>query len=130
MMQRCNNPKATNYKYYGAVGIKVCERWHTFDLFLEDMGQCDTSDLTLDRIDNSRGYEPGNCRWVSQAEQNKNRPRHAVMLTHNGVTKSVSQWAIELDMPANNISMRLNRLGWSVERTLTTPKQVRGKRAA
>jgi len=129
MMQRCNNPNASNYQYYGALGVEVCERWHDFPSFLLDMGACQDSSLTLDRIENSLGYEPGNCRWVTQAEQNKNRPGHAVTLTYNGTTQSVAQWAAALGMKANNISMRL-RLGWTVERALTTPTMKRGKQPA
>jgi hypothetical protein len=120
MMQRCNNPRATNFKYYGAAGITVCERWHDFASFLTDMGECPDRSLTLDRIKNELGYEPGNCRWITQAEQNANRPGHSVQLTHNGVTRSVAQWAAVTGIKANNISMRL-RLGWNVERALTQP---------
>lgn len=120
MLQRCNNPNATNYRYYGAVGIRVHARWHEFANFLADMGECPTPAMTLDRINNDLGYEPGNCRWATKAEQNKNRPAHRVDLTYNGVTKSVAAWSVETGITANLISMRL-RLGWNVERTLTTP---------
>lgn len=123
MMQRCNNPKATNYKYYGAVGIKVCERWHDYPSFLADMGECPNRSMTLDRIKNELGYQPGNCRWITQAEQNAHRPRHTVQLTHGGMTQSVAQWAAATGIKANNISMRL-RLGWTVEKALTTPTGI------
>lgn len=126
MMQRCHNPNATNFKYYGALGIVVCERWHDFAAFLADMGECPDRSLTLDRIKNELGYQPGNCRWVTQAAQNANRPGHSVQLTHNGVTQSMTQWSAATGIKVNNISMRL-RLGWSVEKALTTPTRGSGQ---
>lgn len=126
MMQRCCYPKAANYKYYGALGIKVCQRWHDFSLFLADMGECPDRSMTLDRLKNERNYEPGNCRWATKAAQNANRPTHSVQLTHNGMTQSVAQWAAATGIKANNISMRL-RLGWSVEKALTTPIKGSGQ---
>lgn len=74
MLQRCNNPKSTGYKHYGARGIKVCERWELFENFLKDMGLRPGS-LTLDRIDNDGNYEPSNCRWVTHKENCNNRHR-------------------------------------------------------
>jgi hypothetical protein len=75
MLQRCNNPKNTRYKYYGGRGISVCERWRLFINFLADMGERPPG-TTLDRIDPNGNYEPGNCRWATQSQQIKNR-RHA-----------------------------------------------------
>lgn len=73
MKQRCLNPKATGYARYGGAGITVCDRWLEFANFLADMGERPEG-TTLDRIDSSKGYEPGNCRWATRAEQNRNRP--------------------------------------------------------
>lgn len=68
----------------------------------------------------------GNCQWATQAEQNRNRPSHAVMLTHNGIAKSLTDWAHEVGITPNTLRMRIAKLGWSVEKALTTTKQ-RGK---
>lgn len=74
MRQRCNNPNSTQYKWYGARGIKVCERWESFDAFLEDMGER-PSGMTIDRIDNDKDYEPNNCRWLTHVEQVRKQSR-------------------------------------------------------
>lgn len=73
MKQRCLNPKATDFKYYGERGITVCDRWReSFEAFLEDMGERPEG-LTLDRVDVNGNYEPGNCRWATAAQQSANR---------------------------------------------------------
>lgn len=72
MKNRCLCSTAQDFKYYGGRGIKVCERWLTFDNFLADMGE-PPDGLTLDRIDPDGNYEPKNCRWASRATQSQNR---------------------------------------------------------
>lgn len=73
MIQRCTNSKIKQYRNYGGRGIKVCNRWLTFENFLEDMGATWSKGLTLDRIDNNGSYEPNNCRWITRQEQYKTR---------------------------------------------------------
>jgi hypothetical protein len=77
MKQRCLNPRNVAYKYYGALGISVCEEWLSFVPFFADMGTCPPG-CSLDRIDVNGNYEPGNVRWADAKQQRQNqRPRRA-----------------------------------------------------
>ena len=71
MRQRCRNPNQHDYRWYGALGVKVCERWDSFEAFFADMGPA--NGLTLDRIDPTGNYEPSNCRWASWEVQRANK---------------------------------------------------------
>jgi hypothetical protein len=72
MLTRCSNPKDASWRWYGARGIKVCDRWKNFRNFLEDMGERPAG-RTLDRKDRAKDYEPGNCCWSTPLEQTRNR---------------------------------------------------------
>lgn len=72
MMHRCANPANPRFSHYGGRGIRVCERWHDFMNFLEDMGPKPPG-LSIDRINNDGNYEPGNCRWATAQQQSANR---------------------------------------------------------
>ena len=73
MLRRCHNQHHRQYADYGGRGIRVCERWHEFHNFVADMGPRPSAKHSIDRIDNDRGYEPGNCRWATSAQQMRNQ---------------------------------------------------------
>lgn len=83
MRSRCENKRHPAFKDYGGRDIKVCARWMDFSAFFLDMGPRPSAKHSIDRIDNSRGYEPGNCRWATSKEQNRNR-RDNVRFEHSG----------------------------------------------
>jgi hypothetical protein len=123
MMQRCSPTNAVAYPNHAGRGITVCERWQYFPSFLTDMGECPGVKMTMDRLDNDKDYEPGNCQWATKADQNRNRS-YCVMLTHNGITRNITDWAIALGVRPQTLTMRL-RLGWTPERALTQPIKPR-----
>jgi hypothetical protein len=116
MKRRCAGYTPTHKKHYTDNGIKVCERWQSFENFLADMGDRPQG-TTLDRIDLKGNYEPGNCRWADSVTQGRNRS-NTVRITHNGQTKTVCEWAESLGLPAKTISSRLGK-GWPTEKILT-----------
>ena len=119
MINRCTNVKNKSYKDYGGRGIKVCFAWlESFENFLSDMGERPEG-MTLDRINVNGNYEPSNCRWATRKQQNRNRTNNHI-LTFNGQTLCISEWAEKLGFSHSTINQRLKR-GWSVERALTTP---------
>lgn len=122
MIQRCCNSKRPAYAKYGAVGITVCERWKIFDNFAVDMGE-KPEGMTIERIDNSKGYEPGNCKWANRTEQALNRKSN-VLITYNGVTKHESIWCKEKGFGPGTIKKRLLR-GWTIKQALTNEARVR-----
>lgn len=122
MIQRCTNPNFEQYHDYGGRGIVVCNRWKdSFENFYRDMGESPTPKYTLDRIDNSKDYEPGNVRWATHIEQGRNK-RSNRNLTMNDVTKSISSWAREYKIHVTTLRHRIDKLGMSLSQALTTPK--------
>ena len=122
MVGRCRNPQNDAWHNYGGRGIQVCARWNSFESFLADMGERPAG-MSIDRINNDGNYEPGNCRWATTKQQRMNaRTNH--MVTFNGKTQSVTEWAKETGIPRNCIYLRLTALGWSPKEALTKPTRA------
>lgn len=132
MLSRCRNRNHRQYKDYGGRGIAVCEEWKDFATFREwalSNGYVDSKDYcSIDRIDVNGNYEPSNCRWANRKEQMNNR-RVNVLLTYNGETKTVAQWADSLGICYSTFMSRYDR-GWSIERIANTPVRMYGKESA
>ena len=122
MISRCTLPHRKAYSSYGGRGITVCERWHkSFQDFLSDMGLKPSRKHTLDRYPNKNGnYEPGNVRWATAIEQGRNR-RNNCMLTHNGETLCIPEWAERVGIPARVIHSRIFHR-WTASDALTLPQ--------
>jgi len=112
MKQRCENPNAIGYANYGGRGIVVCERWHHFEKFVEDVGSPPSKNHTLDRINIDGNYEPSNFRWATHKEQMRNR-NCCNLITHNNITKTISAWAEDNGMSVQCLQQRLKK--WSFD---------------
>lgn len=120
MKERCGNEKCKQFHFYGARGITVCERWvNSFANFYEDMGERPPGKgFSIERIDNSKGYSPDNCKWATSLEQARNTRRNH-RLTFKGRTMCVTEWAGELNIPRAVLFYRIRR-GWETKKILTT----------
>lgn len=118
MKDRCLNPNCKNYKNYGGNGIKICAEWLISDNFLEwAIANGYKEGLTIDRIDNNKGYSPDNCRWTTFAEQENNKSNNH-FITYKDRKQTLQQWADELKISRNTLLARINR-DWTIERALT-----------
>ena len=123
IVQRCSRPRCTAFKDYGARGIGLHPPWFSFDVFLKEIPPCPDESLTLDRIDNSKGYIPGNLKWATRTEQANNK-RNNKLLHYRGRTQSLAEWCREMDRNYMTVKTRL-RDGWTVSKALTTPTGAR-----
>lgn len=125
IIQRCTNAAYPKYGSWGGRGISICDEWrYSFDMFQEHVSGLPNygeKGYTLDRVDNNGNYKPGNVRWATPIEQQRNR-RDNHLLTHNGKTQCVSAWAEELGTDASFILYRLKR-GLSAEEIFLSQSQ-------
>lgn len=125
MKDRCTNPNAEHYDLYGGRGIAVCDEWLQYEPFREwALSNGYNKNLSIDRIDNNKGYEPDNCRWATRIEQANNK-RTNIVITHNGETNTLGEWAARLGMEPRVLWWRLFNAGWSEADTVSVPKGVR-----
>lgn len=122
MINRCHNPRSRDWDSYGGRGIVVCDEWRGpggFRAFLGHVGQSPGPGYSIDRIDNDRGYEPGNVKWATAKEQQRNK-RTTPTVTANGESLSVAEWAERLGVHKSSIQNRLAN-GWTPERAVSQP---------
>jgi hypothetical protein len=120
MIMRCHNPNSISFPYYGARGIRVCDRWRqSVESFVADMGLA-PANKSIDRIDNDGPYEPANCRWATQLEQHANRSDNR-RLTHNGETLTIAEWSRRSGISPALLWHRVTTMGWTHSEAISTP---------
>ena len=121
MVQRCTNPKHPSYPRYGGRGIRVCREWLEDCQAFVDWALANgfAEGKSIEHIDNDKSYCPGNCRWATRREQQRNRHNNH-WITFRGETKCLQDWANEMHVTFATLLHRLNRWG-DVEKALTTP---------
>ncbi len=108
MVQRCTNPNNKNYLDYGGRGIGLCAEWRDFRAFFSDMGTR-PENMTIERIDNNKGYSPSNCKWATWAEQCRNK-RSNKFYTYDGQTRTIAEWERFMDLPEGFFCKRLKKM--------------------
>jgi hypothetical protein len=118
MKKRCLNESNKSFNDYGGRGIDLCQEWiDSFEAFFNHIGERPSAQHSIDRIDNNKGYEPGNVRWATRIVQNNNK-RSNIIIEFKGGTKTVAEWGRIFNINPSIIQKRLKR-GWSIEDTLT-----------
>ena len=122
MIDRCKNANRKDAKSYYDKGIRVCAEWHTYENFESwSLENGYTDNLTIDRIDSNGNYEPSNCRWITIQEQQKNKCTN-VMVTYNGETLCMSDWAKRFGINRVTLESRIYDLGYSFEEAIKKEK--------
>lgn len=134
MIRRCEDSSRKDFRHYGGRGVRVCEQWSDktsgFNSFVEDMGESFVQGLEIDRIDVNGDYSKENCRWATRKEQTNNKRSKseggvAIYLTYDNITMPLSGWADKVGLSLKCLHDRLYKLGWSLEKALTTPLRTK-----
>lgn len=125
MKDRCLNKNNARFNRYGGRGITVCERWMDYRNFLADMGERPDG-MSIDRIDNTKGYSPENCRWATTKQQSRNKSNNRI-ITHNGVTMTLADWSEHTGVKYQIIIERLIA-GWDFADAINTNLKFNPKR--
>jgi hypothetical protein len=129
MLSRCKNKNVKAYKDYGGRGITVCDEWANdfVNFYNWAMENGYNDNLTIERIDVNKGYNPDNCKFISPEEQAHNK-RNSVMITYSNETHQISYWANKFNISRDILWERLFVLNWSVEKALLTPvRKIKNK---
>lgn len=120
---RCSNKNLREYPRYGGRGIKVCDRWQSYENFYTDLHKDYKKGLWLDRIDNDGNYEPMNYRWATPIEQQNNKYNNK-KLFYAGKSQTLNEWAREINIKTSTIRQRYYGLGWGLIKCLETPVRI------
>lgn len=122
MKRRCLDPKYHAYKFYGARGVSVCDAWvNSFPAFFSEVGHRPTPKHSLDRIDTTRGYEPGNCRWATRLTQANNRTDN-IFVSYRGKRMTLTEaWRAAGCVCSNQSLFKRISNGWDVRAAVETP---------
>lgn len=129
MKMRCYNKNNNDFKYYGGRNIKICNEWlNNFKTFKDwAIKNGYQNNLTIDRIDVNKNYEPSNCKWSAIQEQQWNK-RNTIYYKYKGETKSLPELCYKYKIKEDVVCSRLTR-GWNLETALTTPsKKIKSKK--
>ena len=119
MKRRCLNKNEKCYPRYGGRGIKICGEWLDFFAFYKDMSKSFIEGMSLERIDNNKGYFKANCKWIPIELQAKNK-RSVVLYEFVGKKLCIPDWAKETGIKEDTLRARIKKYGWSIEEALTT----------
>jgi len=121
MKRRCYDKNNKRYENYGGKGVIVCSEWLSDYLNFREWALSNgyESNLTIDRMNVNGNYEPKNCRWATAKQQANNQTRNRI-LTHEGISRTMSEWAVHLNVTYSTINHRIQR-GWNMERIVNTP---------
>lgn len=119
MNARCSKIDHPYYNRYGGRGISVCEEWKNDFISFQNWAIATgyTENLTIDRIDFNGNYNPTNCRWATQKEQQNNKSNNK-FITYNGKTQTIAEWADEFGINKSTLHARLKYQNWSIEKAL------------
>jgi len=126
MKNRCGNPKASDYPYYGGRGIKYDPRWEDFEAFLSDMGEKPTPKHTIERINNDGDYTKQNCYWATRLEQAQNQT-HSARIEYRGVEHTFMELSRRTGVKESMLRYRIRVMGMSPEEAVETPNRYSNK---
>lgn len=122
---RCTNKKSKRYHEWGGRGITVCDRWSSYQNFLEDMGRAPSPTHSIDRKENDKGYSKENCRWATPIEQSNNT-RRTVMYEYLGEVRTIRGWCDIYGLRYKLVALRIWK-GWTISRAITEKAKHKAK---
>ncbi len=126
MITRCENPNHDKFSYYGGRGIKVCQQWKRFSVFVDDMGVRPSLQHSIERRNGNGNYEPENCFWATKVQQARNTRSNRIIKAF-GREQCLAAWAEETKINGECIRRRIYEYGWDIEEALSTPSRLSGK---